>query len=77
VFTVALKMGDGIIIIIIVIVSYQRLFPGTPLEPAVTPTTGVPRGVVLGVQTPPPRNSEVLKNLGQIPSSVEYTSVTT
>jgi hypothetical protein len=25
----------------------------------------------------PPRNSEVLKKLGQIPSSVEYTSVTT
>jgi hypothetical protein len=34
-------------------------------------TTGVP----WGFQTP--RNSEVLKKLGQIPSFVEYTSVTT
>jgi hypothetical protein len=32
----------------------------------------------VGVQPPPPpRNSEVLKKLGQLPSSVEYTSVTT
>jgi hypothetical protein len=36
------------------------------------------RGVVWGVQTlPPPRNSEVLPKLSRIPSSVEYTSVTT
>jgi hypothetical protein len=35
------------------------------------PYTGVPRGVVWGVQTHP-RNSEVLKKPGQIPSSVEY-----
>jgi hypothetical protein len=30
-----------------------------------------------GVQTPPPRNSEVLTKLSRIPSSVENTSVTT
>jgi hypothetical protein len=36
-----------------------------------------PGGWFGGVQTPPPpRNSEVLKKLAQIPSSVEYTSVT-
>jgi hypothetical protein len=40
---------------------------------ALASITGVPRGVVCGVQTPPPpRNSEVLKKPGQIPSSVEY-----
>jgi hypothetical protein len=39
--------------------------------------TGVPRGWFGGFKPPPPRNSEVLKKLGQIPSSVEYTSVTT
>jgi hypothetical protein len=33
------------------------------------------QGVVWGFK--PPRNSEVLKKLGQISSSVEYTSVTT
>jgi hypothetical protein len=38
-------------------------------------STGVPGGG--GQIDPPPRNSEVLKKLGQIPSSVEYTSVTT
>jgi hypothetical protein len=43
----------------------------------VSGSTGVPRGVVLGGSNPPPRNSEVLKKLGQIPISVEYTSVTT
>jgi hypothetical protein len=37
-------------------------------------SSGVPRGV--GVN-PPPRNSEVLTKLSQIPSFVEYTSVTT
>jgi hypothetical protein len=35
-------------------------------------TTGVPRGVVWGGGSNHPRNSEVLKKLGQIPSSVEY-----
>jgi hypothetical protein len=30
-----------------------------------------------GSNPPPPRNFEVLKKLGQIPSSVEYKSVTT
>jgi hypothetical protein len=34
-----------------------------------------PGGVFVGFK--PPRNSEVLKKLGQIPSFVEYTSVTT
>ena len=38
--------------------------------------SGVPRGG-LGVFKPPPRNSEVLTKLSQIPSSVENTSVTT
>jgi hypothetical protein len=37
--------------------------------------TGIPRGWVWGVQTPPPRNySEVLTKPNQIPSSVENTS---
>jgi hypothetical protein len=31
----------------------------------------------LGVQPPPPRNSEVFTKLSRIPSSVENTSVTT
>jgi hypothetical protein len=33
-------------------------------------------GGCLGGSTPPPRNSEVLKKLGQISSFLEYTSVT-
>jgi hypothetical protein len=40
---------------------------------AVTKSSGVPGGV----QTPPPRNSEVLTKLSRIPSFVENTSVTT
>jgi hypothetical protein len=35
------------------------------------------RGGGSGVQTPLPRNSEVLTKLSRIPSSVENTSVTT
>jgi hypothetical protein len=35
--------------------------------------TGVPGGG--GFKHPPPRNSEVLKKLGQIPSAVEYTYI--
>jgi hypothetical protein len=37
-------------------------------------SSGVPMGVVWGVQTP--RNAEVLTKLSRIPSSVENTSVT-
>jgi hypothetical protein len=48
---------------------------GSFLDPSVT--LAYP-GVVFGGSTPPPpRNSEVMKKLGQIPSFVEYISVTT
>jgi hypothetical protein len=36
--------------------------------------SGVPRGVVWGIQPPPPRNSEVLTKLSRISNSVENTS---
>jgi hypothetical protein len=42
---------------------------------AIAVSTDVPTGVFGGFKLP--RNSEVLKKLSQIPSSVEYTSVTT
>jgi len=41
-----------------------------------TITSGVQKGGVWSVQTPP-RNSEVLTKLSRIPSSVENTSITT
>jgi hypothetical protein len=42
-------------------------------------SSGVPRGKAGfgGFNPPPPRNSEILPKLSRIPSSVEYTSVTT
>jgi hypothetical protein len=44
------------------------------LSMGIVDSTGVPRGGVWGVETP--RNSEVLKKLGQISRFVEYTFVT-
>jgi hypothetical protein len=40
-------------------------------------TSGVPKGGFGGFNPPPPPNSEALPKLSRIPSSVEYTLVTT